>query len=261
MEATESSEVVQRNPVDGISTLEAATAEPSASHPQALPQEEDSAVTKAEKTERHGVNGLAEPAPKRQKPNPSDQNGNERLQEHPRGAEPATERRKGVVPIKAEFLVTAFQATGGADVMDDDAAEEKRHTDSRDRPRKEKSKGQNTSRDFGSSRDEKGLCQSRANSAEFSSQDCKFGDSCKFEHDLRKYLKDWKRSDLSTFGGICPIYDVKGKCDSGWKCRFVSSHMVEVELQDGRKELRLLERDDLNNRYVINRRNIALRIL
>ena len=85
------------------------------------------------------------------------------------------------------------------------------------------------------------MCQSRATYPEFSPGECRFGDSCKFEHVLRKYLRDWKREDLTTFDGICPIWSLKRHCQSGWKCRFVGSHMEERELADGRKELLLLD--------------------
>ena len=112
--------------------------------------------------------------------------------------------------------------------------------------KKEKSRGQNTSRNFGNSKDEVGLCASRANNSEFSPAECRFGDKCKFEHDLRKYLREWKRGDLETFEGICPIWKMKGKCDVGWKCRFVSSHSEEKGHQDGRKELVLVERESSN---------------
>lgn len=111
----------------------------------------------------------------------------------------------------------------------------------RDGPKKEKSKGQNFNRNFGSSRDEVGLCQSRASCPEFSPAECQFGETCKFEHELRRYLKEWKREDLQTFNGVCPIWETKGRCDAGWKCRFVGSHMQECEMDDGRKELRLVE--------------------
>jgi len=143
-----------------------------------------------------------------------------------------------------------------ATVADDDAAEGAAHVrqDDRDRGKKEKSRGQNTSRNFGSSRDEIGLCQSRASSPEFSPKECRFGTDCKFEHDLRKYLKEWKRDDLSTFGGVCPVWNLKGRCDVGWKCRFVRSHSKEVKTEDGRLELVLvgeardrLERGDGNS--------------
>ncbi len=113
--------------------------------------------------------------------------------------------------------------------------------DARDRPKREKSRGQNTNRDYGFSRDEVSLCQSRAHSPEFSPRECKFGSSCRFEHDLRRYLKEWKREDLTTLSGICPLWKAKGRCAVGWKCRFVGSHMKEREAQDGRQELVLVE--------------------
>ena len=103
-----------------------------------------------------------------------------------------------------------------------------------------KNRGQNTGRKFGSSRDEKGLCQTRATYSEFSPAECRFGTSCKYEHDLRKYLQDWKREDLTTFDGICPIWSLRGRCNAGWKCRFAGSHMQERDVQGGRKELILV---------------------
>jgi tRNA-dihydrouridine synthase 3 len=81
------------------------------------------------------------------------------------------------------------------------------------------------------------LCNSRANSSEFSPKECSFGDRCNLSHDLRKYLREGKREDLNTFEGKCPVWEVNGKCYAGWKCRFVSSHMEEIERGDGRKEL------------------------
>lgn len=115
-----------------------------------------------------------------------------------------------------------------------------RTLDSRAPKKKEKSKGQNFNRSFGSSNDEIGLCQSRAHAPEFSPAECSFGSKCKFEHDLRKYLKEGKREDLGTFDGVCPVWKAKGKCHTGWKCRFVGSHMAERDREDGKKELVLL---------------------
>lgn len=76
---------------------------------------------------------------------------------------------------------------------------------------------------------------------EFSAEECQYGAQCRFEHDLRVYLKDHKREDIHTFNDICPIYEALGKCYSGWKCRMVGSHSTERETEDGRKELILLE--------------------
>lgn len=159
------------------------------------------------------------------------------------------ERIPYILADVARFLVYPPGSKGdkSATVADDDAAEGSAHVE---QPRsstrgnkKEKSRGQNTNRNFGMSKDEVGLCATRANCPEFSPGECKFGDKCKFEHDLRKYLKDWKRDDLTTFDGVCPIWKTKGKCDVGWKCRFVGSHSEERGTEDGRKGLVLLGED------------------
>ena len=131
------------------------------------------------------------------------------------------------------------------DDVDDDAAEANVGRDDRDsRGKHPKPKGQNKSRRFGSSREEVSLCQTRVREPEFSPESCKFGQDCRFEHDLRKYLKEHKRQDLTTFGGVCPIWSRKGYCEGGWKCRFVSSHMEERTTDDGREELVLREKSD-----------------
>ena len=125
--------------------------------------------------------------------------------------------------------------------IDDDAAEAGGKADANDNSGRKKQRGQNKARDFGSSRDEKGLCSTRATYPEFSPSACTYGDKCRFEHDLRKYLSDYKRSDLQTFNGKCPVYTAKGWCDLGWKCRFVGSHSAERTTADGRQELHLLQ--------------------
>lgn len=139
--------------------------------------------------------------------------------------------------------------------MDDDAAEGRgsaHQGDDRDRDHrgdggqgnnkkgKKKNKGQNTERSFGKFDDELPLCNSRAFTSEFSPRECRFGDRCRLCHDLRKYLKEGRRDDLTTWGGVCPVYEQHGTCPTGWKCRFVRSHMKEIEHEDGRKELTLL---------------------
>ncbi|KAF1851457.1 tRNA-dihydrouridine(47) synthase [NAD(P)(+)] [Cucurbitaria berberidis CBS 394.84] len=168
-------------------------------------------------------------------------------------AENSVKRVKGVAPIKAEFLIhRSDNKTDTRDEnVDDDAAEaadDRYHKgDARDggkgknKKKDKKQKGQNTSRTFGSSRDKLPLCGTRALSNEFSAKECQFGVKCKFEHDLRKYLKEGRREDLSTFNGQCPVYEAKGYCHFGWKCRFVGSHSEERATEDGRQELVLKE--------------------
>lgn len=120
-----------------------------------------------------------------------------------------------------------------------DARDQSGDVEKKKKPKKEK--GQNKNREFGSSKDKHPLCPSRMLQPEFSPLECKFGSKCKFEHDLRKYLSEGKREDLLTFDGKCPIWEVRGACSVGWKCRFVSSHSKERDTEDGRKELVLIE--------------------
>ena len=160
-------------------------------------------------------------------------------------AEPAQpERQKGVAPIKKEFLIDVSKADAPSTPVDDDEAEAAGKPEPQPHAGRggQKTKGgQNHNRHFGNSRDAIQLCKSRAHANEFDPSTCSFGDKCKFEHDIRKYLKDGKREDLSTFDGVCPVWQVKGKCGGGWSCRFAGSHSKEVEHDDGRKELVLVE--------------------
>lgn len=218
-------------------------------HPPDREMPEDSAATHAEKVQRRDADVVEESPAKRRKLECS-------VEEEEDQVPTKSERQKGVVPIKAEYLVHLPGSKGdrSATVADDDAAEGAAHVDQSkggERGKKERSRGQNSNRTFGMSRDEVGLCSSRANSAEFSHDECKFGDSCKFEHNLRKYLKDWKREDLTTFDGICPIWKANGRCYVGWKCRFVKSHMQERDTEDGRQELVLVENSEGSRKKII----------
>ena len=129
--------------------------------------------------------------------------------------------------------------------IDDDAAETStnRYSTNGDQGRqgkRQKAKGQNTGRTFGSSRDFLPLCSSRKQRNEFSPDECKYGEKCKYTHDLRKYLTEGKRQDLDTFNNMCPVYAARGRCNAGWTCRFVGSHSTELVGNDGRTELVLL---------------------
>lgn len=127
----------------------------------------------------------------------------------------------------------------------DDAAEAAGKEDPQQRSgdKKKKNRGQNKARTFGSSRDALQLCKTRVHNNEFSPNECPFGEKCRMEHNLRKYLSEGKREDLITFNSNCPIFEIKGKCNAGWKCRFAGSHSTERETTDGRKELVLLDND------------------
>ncbi|KAI9842741.1 MAG: tRNA-dihydrouridine synthase 3 [Sclerophora amabilis] len=239
------------NPLEPSSSLEAPPphTQLEEAHPPQPPFPEDSAVTKAEKVERNGLLEVATPSEGMEEPS-----AKKRKLESPKSpAAPAPaesvarDTQKGMAPIKPEFLVHPSSRRNQSDnpAQDDDAAEASHHVDrghhgTRDKKGK-KAKGQNTSRNFGSSRDSIELCTTRVSYPEFSPRECRFGDNCRLEHNIRTYLEKGKREDLTTFNGKCPVWEARGKCGLGWKCRFLGSHMEEVILEDGRKELRLLE--------------------
>ncbi|KAH6634269.1 hypothetical protein B0J18DRAFT_360172 [Chaetomium sp. MPI-SDFR-AT-0129] len=161
-------------------------------------------------------------------------------------------RVKGVAPIKAEYLVLAPGQTdkaAEAEAVDDDAAEGRGAHDTEETPqngqssngRRKKQKGQNKEREFGTFSDPQRLCNSAAWTPEFSPRPCRRGDRCNALHDLRKYLKEGRRADLTTFDGKCPVWEKYGMCPSGWRCLFVRSHMEEIKRDDGRLELVLVE--------------------
>ncbi|OTA64020.1 tRNA-dihydrouridine(47) synthase [NAD(P)(+)] [Hypoxylon sp. EC38] len=164
------------------------------------------------------------------------------------------ERARGVAPIKAEYLISP---DAPAKEIDDDAAEagiaaedqangkpDPRDGDGKKGKNRKKQGGQNQNRSYGHFEDAIKLCNSVTYSNEFSPKPCKFGERCNMSHDLRKYLKEGRREDLDTLDGKCPVFEKYGKCTAGWKCRFVKSHSKEVEREDGRKELILLQNPD-----------------
>ncbi|CZT10745.1 hypothetical protein WAI453_011150 [Rhynchosporium graminicola] len=215
---------------------------------------EDSTITKIEKADRNGSTDLdssEQPAAKRVK---IEQSGGER-NGGDRSLPDSRDKVKGTAMVKPEYRIDASCKEGDSTnpPIDDDAAEGRLRADDRDntvngdkknkKKKGKKEKGQNKGREFGSWYDAIRLCNTRANTNEFSPKQCDFGDSCKCTHDLRRYLKDGKREDLTTFGGKCPVWEIYGICHAGWKCRFVGSHSKEIDTEDGRKELVLLYRD------------------
>lgn len=243
MDPSEDDDGVKLNPMEPTEALKSnGDASNGSVHPQAEVLPGDSATTRAEKVERHGAseaNGDFEESPaKRRRLN---------SEARPPADEVRPGRVKGVAPIKKEFLIDVKAESQPAAHADDDAAEAAGKNEERPsggRGGKKTKGGQNHARNFGMSRDAIQLCKSRALVNEFAPQNCPFGKTCKWEHDIRKYLKDGKREDMSTFGGICPLYEAKGKCPAGWRCRFASSHSKEIEHDDGRKELVLIQKDD-----------------
>lgn len=238
---------VDKNPLEPSQPLQQ-NGQRSVENPQAQILPGDSATTKAEKVERHGLDNAV-----------GNGNGNGDFHESPNkrikldhaasNDDASTDRptrERGVAPIKKEYLIDVSSKAASTAQYDDDAAEAsgKAQTEPAGGRGGQKTKGgQNHGRQFGSSRDAIELCRSRAFSNELAPITCKFGEKCKNEHDIRKYLKDGKREDLQTFNSVCPLWEEKGTCNAGWRCRFASSHSKEIEHEDGRKELVLVQKN------------------
>lgn len=214
---------------------------------RALEQGEDERATKRVRIEDSSAASEAQPT--ETTATTADTNGHQNGNAAPVDAR---DRRSGLVAIKKEFLVDISERKSEAvapAAMDDDEAEGRGGNDrgdDRDRPNKFKGKkkgkgGQNIERTFGKFDDALPLCNSRAFYPEFSPRECRFGDGCRLCHDVRKYLSEGRRADSETFEGKCPVFGKHGYCPSGWKCRFVRSHMDEIEREDGRKELVLID--------------------
>lgn len=209
------------NPLEPSETLRPSSHLANGDLPQTTeqpPLPEDSAVTKAEKVEWR-EEGSTSPGLKRKRVDELN-TAPEHDQQSP------LSRKKGVAPIRPEYL------------LNKDAGENVKGEDPRANgdQRSKKQKGQNTSRSFGSSKDAIQLCVSRATEPEFAPKECQYGENCKYEHDIRRYLSQGKREDLKTFEK-CPVWEARGRCEMGWRCRFAMSHAEERETSDGKKEL------------------------
>lgn len=248
------------NPLEPSEALKAEAESAQAdANPQQAPLPGDSATTKAEKIERHGdLNGHTNGArdfqesPRKRVKLDHDTSAAEAEPEVPVAGEVKEDRsarQKGIAPIKKEYLVDVSTLKWSNPSYDDDAAEAGGKSEEQPvagRGGKKGKQGQNKARTFGSSRDAIALCRTRHWANEFDPVNCPFGEKCRMEHDIRKYLKEGKREDMQTFGGVCPNFETKGKCKDGWKCRWSSSHSKEIEREDGRKELVQIHKEESN---------------
>ncbi|KAG4305337.1 hypothetical protein PORY_001507 [Pneumocystis oryctolagi] len=78
---------------------------------------------------------------------------------------------------------------------------------------------------------------------------CKYGECCKFTHSIEDYLNQ-KPDDI---GDVCSVFNAKGRCVSGWRCRWLSGHVSKssvdtkawhLVIDDVKAEMH--KKDDLN---------------
>lgn len=128
----------------------------------------------------------------------------------------------GVAEIKEEFLIrNSTKFVEKSKILEESVAE-KEETETKndsDEPAKKKARfrGQNKKRP----RDERIAAESRLCVATLNDTLCRFGDKCRFSHDIQSYWKS-KPEDLP---GDCPNFTNYGKCKHGLSCRFAKSHV------------------------------------
>ena len=134
----------------------------------------------------------------------------------------------GHAPIKAEYRVAIAATTAPVvsavgvkrDAPDDDTHSEATAatTAAADGPQaRQKQRGMNKQRKhFRPEQSEMKMCV-----AILSGDTCKWGDGCKFSHDLAAYAAQ-RPADL---GETCPIYTLRGECRFGASCRFGTCHI------------------------------------
>ncbi|KAK9371280.1 hypothetical protein V1509DRAFT_614180 [Lipomyces kononenkoae] len=149
-------------------------------------------------------------------------------------------RDKGIARIKPEFLIPKPGKSTILAPPDDDDAEA-------GGTKRKKERGQNKNRRFAKAREVLKFCESLKDGE----GTCKFGNDCKFEHDVAKYISS-KPADLD---GTCPVFDAIGFCPSGLKCRWLHSHYIveagkllvdeDKKVKSGR-EINRIDRDTQN---------------
>ncbi|KAK9237652.1 hypothetical protein V1525DRAFT_360168 [Lipomyces kononenkoae] len=149
-------------------------------------------------------------------------------------------RDKGIARIKPEFLLPRPDKSTISTLPDDDDAEA-------GGTKRKKERGQNKNRRFAKAREVLKFCESLKNGE----GTCKFGNDCKFEHDVAKYISS-KPADLE---GTCPVFDAIGYCPVGLKCRWLHSHYIveagKLLIDEGKKakagrEINRIDRDTQN---------------
>ncbi|KAK9454358.1 hypothetical protein V1511DRAFT_460375 [Dipodascopsis uninucleata] len=142
--------------------------------------------------------------------------------------------QRGIMRIKPEYILPKNTAnkSGSGGVEDDDEAESG--------TKHKKERGQNKNRRFQKARETVKFCESLKDGE----GQCKFGNDCRFEHDIGVYLSS-KPPDIE---GVCPVYEAIGYCPVGIKCRWLGSHYA-----DGK--LKICEEKKANAGHELNRIN------
>ncbi|CCF56021.1 hypothetical protein KAFR_0A05860 [Kazachstania africana CBS 2517] len=143
-----------------------------------------------------------------------------------------TRDSKGIAHLKPEYIVsTVTSHAAPVQYNDEEQTSSDRQLDSGTNKKKnynnnkKKKRGQNKDRDNRQVKEKNALCPKLIVSG--NPEDCLFGETCRFNHDVEAYLKDKKPEiKVDTFK-VCPVWETLGYCPMGYKCRFLSTHSTE----------------------------------
>lgn len=132
--------------------------------------------------------------------------------------------KPGVARLKPEFVLADYRPKIDTEYLSqetkDEMAELDKDKEAGDEPQAKriKLKGRNKKRPIVG---KKRLPADKLCPAIVQERDCQFGEKCKFNHDLKKYL-DEKPPDL---GEECYLFETYGKCPCGVTCRYAKPHL------------------------------------
>uniref|UniRef100_A0A060T1M5 tRNA-dihydrouridine(47) synthase [NAD(P)(+)] n=1 Tax=Blastobotrys adeninivorans TaxID=409370 RepID=A0A060T1M5_BLAAD len=130
-------------------------------------------------------------------------------------------RIKGLAQVKPEFVIPKEQSSVDPNEEFNDEDEGRSKPENDEKGGKKKKRGQNKNRKLLQGKEEVRLCDQIKFTAD--PKDCKFGENCRYEHDVEKYISS-KPADVP---GMCPVAQAIGVCPAGLKCRWLGSHFAE----------------------------------
>ncbi|CEP61619.1 tRNA dihydrouridine synthase DUS3 LALA0_S03e06986g [Lachancea lanzarotensis] len=144
--------------------------------------------------------------------------------------EPLSKRpnTSGIAHIKPEFVVKADAAavkntSSTANDEEEPVSDRIATGNTAGKKGKSKKRGQNKKRNITQVKEQYQLC-SKLVLGKDPNEECPFGESCRYVHDIDLYLAHKKPEIQSEQFSVCPVFETLGRCPMGFKCRFLSSH-------------------------------------
>ncbi|KTW27488.1 tRNA dihydrouridine synthase DUS3 [Pneumocystis jirovecii RU7] len=139
--------------------------------------------------------------------------------------------RPGIAMIKPEYLkcITSYEKKidelidKNKEFSENNVSDMNDFSNSLEAPikKRKKQRGQNKNRKIVLEKEIDQLCPYIS-----ADKQCQYGEDCKFSHSIEDYLSR-KPDDI---GKVCSVFDAKGWCASGWRCRWLNGHVLKPSL-------------------------------